>query len=115
MEAQIDNLEEGKTAMKNILIMILDILTAVTKNLEEISKVLEGSNTPKPVVDLDIDEDAIETGTVESALGGATKRTRASMKKFVVGSSKEIPKLRDNIKELHGISGNLANALKNIK
>lgn len=72
--------------MKNLLVMILDILTAVIKNLEEISKVLESSSTPKPVVDLDIDEDAIETGTVESVPGGVAKRTRASMKKVFVAS-----------------------------
>ncbi|XP_059066665.1 uncharacterized protein LOC131857899 [Cryptomeria japonica] len=81
LEAQIGNLEEGKTAMKNLLVMIPDILTSVTKNLEEISKVLEGSNIPKPIVDLEIDEDTIKIGTMESAPGGTAKRTRASMKK----------------------------------
>lgn len=115
LEAQIGNLEEGKTTMKNFLMMILDILTSVTKNLEDISKFLEGSSTPKPIVDLDVDEDTIEAGTVESAPSGAAKRTRESMKKVVVASSKDIPKLRDNIKDLQGISGILANALKNMK
>lgn len=101
--------------MKNFLLMILDILSSVTKNLEEITKFLDGSSTPKPIMDLDIDEDAIEAGTMESAPGGVAKRIRASMKKVVVASSKDIPKLRDNIKDLQGISENLANALKNIK
>ncbi|XP_057853020.2 uncharacterized protein LOC131063249 [Cryptomeria japonica] len=45
-------------------------------NLEEISKVLESSSSPKLVMDLDIDEDAIETGIRESTLGGVAKRTR---------------------------------------
>ncbi|XP_059064803.1 uncharacterized protein LOC131856869 [Cryptomeria japonica] len=76
MEAQIDNLEEGKAAMKNLLGMFLNILTAVTKNLEEISKVLESSSSPKLVVDLYIDEDAIKTGIGDSTPGGAAKRTR---------------------------------------
>lgn len=105
-EAEICNLEEGKEDVKNFLMMIPDILTSITKNLEEISKFIDGSNTPKPVVDLDIDEDAPS---------GQTKRTRASMKKAVAASSKEIPKLRDNIKDLQGINGNLANAVKNMK
>lgn len=37
------------------------------------------------------------------------------MKKDALASSKEIPILRDNIKEIQGISRKLANALKNIK
>lgn len=94
--------------------MIPNILSVVTKNLEDISKILEISSSPKPVVDLDIDEDAIETGNGEATPGGAKKRTRASVNKVVATSAKEIPNLRDNIKYLYGISSNLANALKNI-
>ncbi|XP_059066359.1 uncharacterized protein LOC131857675 [Cryptomeria japonica] len=78
MEAQISNLEEGKNAMKNLLGMILDILStstlsSMTMNLEEIAKFIEGSSTSKPVVDLNIDEDATEAGTVESAPSGVAK------------------------------------------
>ncbi|XP_059073175.1 uncharacterized protein LOC131873994 [Cryptomeria japonica] len=72
----------------------------------------EGS--PKLVVDLNIDEDTIETGSGEATPSGVAKRTRASVKKVVVAFAKDIPNLRDNIKDLYGISSNLANALKNI-
>lgn len=114
MAAQINLLKEGKVAMKNLLGIIPNILFAVTKNLEDILKVLDNSSSPKPVVDLDMDDDAIEIGSGEATLGGVGKRTRASVKKAAAAYAKEIPNLRENIKDLYGISNKLANALKNI-
>lgn len=91
LEAHISKLEEGMT----------------TSNMEEIAKYLDGSNTSEPVVDLDFDEDAIEVGNMDSAPSGAAKRTRVSMKKVALASSKEL--------SMQEISEKLANALKNIK
>ncbi|XP_059067487.1 uncharacterized protein LOC131858305 [Cryptomeria japonica] len=68
MAAQINLLEEGKVAMKNLLSIIPNILFVVTKNLEDISKVLDNSNSPKLVVDLEMDEDAIEIGSLQVEL-----------------------------------------------
>lgn len=114
MEEKVKLLEEGYVAIKKLLGIIPNILSAVTKNLEDIAKVLDNSSSPKPVVDLDMDEDTIEIGNGEATLGVAAKRTRASVKKVVAASAKDIPNLRENIKDLYGISNTLANALKNI-
>lgn len=114
MEEKVKSLEEGSVAMKNVLGIILNILSVVTKNLEDIAKVFDNSSSPKPVVDLDMDEDTIQIGSGEATPTGAAKRTKASVKKVVSTSTKDIPNLRENIKDLHGISNTLANALKKI-
>ncbi|XP_059068494.1 uncharacterized protein LOC131859000 [Cryptomeria japonica] len=76
MATQINLLEEGKVAMKNLLGIIPNILSAVTKNLEDISKIFDNSYSPKIVVDLDMDEYAIKIGSGEATSSGAGKRTR---------------------------------------
>ncbi|XP_057870035.2 uncharacterized protein LOC131076738 [Cryptomeria japonica] len=95
--AQIDYLEEEKVAMKNMLGMVPNVLSEVTKNIEDIAKFIDNSNSPNLVVDLDT-EDATEIGSGEAILGGAAKRTRVSVKKATAMSAKDIPNLRDSIK-----------------
>ncbi|XP_057858952.1 uncharacterized protein LOC131067807 [Cryptomeria japonica] len=62
-------------------------------NLKKLTKIGSGEATP---------------------IGGDTKRTRASVKKAVAAFAKDLPNIRDNIKELHGISNTLDNALEKI-
>lgn len=115
MEEKVNSLEEGREVMKNLLGIILSILSVVTKNLEDIAKVFNHTSSPKPVVELDMDEETIQIGSSEATpVGGAAKRTRASVKTVVAASPKDLPNLRDNIKELHGISNTLENALEKI-
>lgn len=105
MEEKVKLLEEGRQAMKNLMGIILNILSAVTKNLEDISKVFDHTISPKPVVELDMDDETIQIGSGEATpVSGATKRTRASVKKVVAASAKDLSNIRDNIKDLHGIS-----------
>lgn len=113
LEVQISKLEEGKAAMKIFLILILEILNSATRNMEEIAKYLDGPIPTKSIMDLDVEEVATEARNVDSALGGTIKRTKVSLKKATLASSKEIPVLREN-KKMQGISDKLANALKNI-
>lgn len=114
LEVQIRKLEEGKMTMKNFLILIPEILNSASRNMEEIAKYLDDPNHTKSIVDLDAEEAATEAWNVDSAPGGATKRTRVILKKVALASSKEIPMVKENIKEMQGISEKLANALKNI-
>ncbi|XP_057821505.1 uncharacterized protein LOC131034125 [Cryptomeria japonica] len=79
------------------------------QDMEE--KVLDNSSSPKLVVDLDMDEETIEIGSGEATPGGAANRTRASVKKAVTAFAKDSPDLRENIKDLYGISNTLANAI----
>lgn len=115
MEEKVKSLEEGREAMKKLMGIILNIMSVVTKNLEDIAKVFDHTSSLKPVVELDMDDETIQIGNGEATLvGGAAKRTKVSVKKVVASSTKDLPNLRDNIKELHGISNTLDNALKKI-
>lgn len=113
MENKVKSLEEGKEAMKNLMGVIPSILYVVIKNLEYIAKVIDHTWTPKPVVDLDLEEETIQTGSGDAnPVGGTAKRTRANIKKVVAASAKDPPNFKDNIKELYDISNTLAKALE---
>ncbi|XP_059073517.1 uncharacterized protein LOC131874250 [Cryptomeria japonica] len=108
MEDKVKSLEDGKEAMKNLMGVILSFLSAVVKNLEDIAKVCDQTFSPKPIVELDLDEETIQTGSGDATLvGGTAKRTKASVKKAMASSANNLPNLRDNIKELHEISNTL--------
>lgn len=59
MEEKVKSLEEGREAMKNLMGIISNILLAVTKKLEDIAKVFDHTSSPKPVVELDMDDETI--------------------------------------------------------
>lgn len=115
MENKVKSLEEGKEVMKNLMGVIPSILSAAIKNLEDITKVIDHTCTPKPVMNLDLEEETIQTGSAgANPVGGTTKRTRASIKKVVATSTKDPHNFKDNIKELYDINNTLAKALEKI-